>query len=254
MHKRKFFLLTFFSGVLISLTSCANFIKSEKVDLKVEDIVFPEMLDENSILKKSFSNIAGFNGKTYTKPVTYYIHDKNSNIKLDYLHQITNYGYEISDDLEKFIVDTFNKIDKEIDLDFKRVNSSRKAIISIYKTRPFPDSLAKTDRRWVDRKPWYYNVEIIWHDSVSPVNPKLTDYPSLPYSHAFTLLHEISHALGLGHNSPSLPEDRILDPYDTRITSNETIMSYQQVPGGEISLSELDITALQAIWGVEKDN
>ena len=35
----------------------------------------------NSPMLKGFNRFAGFNGETYQKPITYYIHDKTGKIK-----------------------------------------------------------------------------------------------------------------------------------------------------------------------------
>ena len=137
MKKSNIFLFALFGGVLISLASCmpsnqkAIVQTKEKVELSLEDIVAPDILDLSSVRRKAFNKIAGFNGKTYKKTIKYYIHDKTGNVSLIFLNDLTNYAYEISDDVEQFIVDTFNKVDEAIDLDFQRVNSSRKANIVI---------------------------------------------------------------------------------------------------------------------------
>ena len=45
-----------------------------------------------------------------------------------------------------------------------------------------------------------------------------------------------------------------IDPLDKRFDINDTIMSYNYSPEKYIFLSDLDIEALQTIWGVEKGN
>ena len=89
----------------------------------------------------------------------------------------------------------------------------------------------------------------VWHQYRSAPNPKLINYPTLPYSHASILLHEIGHALGLGHR----PENGNIDSLDSRFNTRDTMMSANNDPSGDIFFTDNDISALQAIWGVEKD-
>ena len=109
-----------------------------------------------------------------------------------------NYAYEISDDVEKFIVDTFNSIDAYIDLDFERVYSPRKANITIYKTNKFHDVYeGYSELQWVDDKKMY--SQIVWTAFKDPHKQKLKDYPTLSSDYAILILHEIAHSLGLYH-------------------------------------------------------
>ena len=43
------------------------------------------------------------------------------------------------------------------------------------------------------------------------------------------------------------------DPEDSRINVRDTIMSYNFIPSENTFFSSLDIEALKAIWGIEKD-
>ncbi len=210
------------------------------------------MLDISSDRKKAFNKIARFNGKTYKKPIQYYIHDETGYINLEeLLPSANNYASEISDDVEQFIVDTFDYIDSYIDLDFQRVYSPKKATIGIFLTSP-PEGFGAWTQFYYQIKPYDYKIQIAWHKEGSAIYPKLKNYPTLPYSYAYLILHEIGHALGLSHGE----EWGTIDPLDKRIEIRDTIMSYNDggYRGEEISLSEFDIIALQAIWGVEKDN
>ena len=202
-------------------------------------------------LRKGFNKITNFDGKTYQLPITYYIHDKTGKTKARLLPVKMRYAYEISDDAEKFIVDTFNKIDNHIALDFKRVNSTKEALIKIYKTRASKDFLGVTSDQLINSK---YSIEIAWSES-NKVKPKVKDYPTLSADSAFTIVHEIGHALGLQHQDPGCGKicKSNIDPDDKRINSRDTVMSYNNFLyyGEDSFFTELDINALKTIWGPE---
>ena len=78
---------SFLGWILISLASWLAFnqkviSQTKRVDLSIEDIVDRDMLDNSSSLRRTYNKTAGFNGKTYTKPIKYYIHDKNQKVNL----------------------------------------------------------------------------------------------------------------------------------------------------------------------------
>ncbi len=85
-----------FSSFLTPLHS--NNIKKTKLNTK--DIISKNILYDNNFRKQIFNKIAGFNGKTYTKKVNYYIHNFNgyNNFKL----LKNNYAYSVSKDEENF--------------------------------------------------------------------------------------------------------------------------------------------------------
>ena len=263
MHKRNIFLSTLLGGVLISLASCmpsnqkAIVQSKEKDELSIEEIVDRDMLDNSSDLRKIYNKTARFNGETYKKKIKYYINDENKNVRLYFDDFTINNAYEISDDAERFIVDTFNTIDAYIDLDFERVYSPRKATIRIYKTNRFHDDYeGYFDFQWDDKKliskiVWYANND----SNYKGYKQKMKDYPTLSYYSAYLVLHEIAHALGLYHLG--CEEEwckNNIDPRDARFDVKDTIMSYNDLPEEYIFLTDLDIEALQEIWGIEKDN
>jgi hypothetical protein len=259
MKKTNIFIFTLFGGILISLASCMPFNQKaigqtkQKVELFIEDIVDRDMFDFSSSLRRTYNKTAGFNGKTYKKKIKYYIHDENKNVNVKFENFTIYYAYEISDDVEKFIVDTFNSIDAYIDLDFERVYFPRQANITIYKTNKFHDVYeGYSELQWVDDKKMY--SQIVWTAFKDANKQKLKDYPTLSSDYAILILHEITHSLGLTHSGCGQDWCKYnLDPEDSRFDVKDTIMSYNYVPSEYISLPDLDIEALQAIWGIEKD-
>ena len=253
----------FFAGFVISIASLTSYKKdpsifcenSEKIELSVEDIVGRDMLEKSNFRRKAYNRSLRFNGKTYKRKFTYYIHDQSGYVKSKLLPSKDNYTYEISNDIEQFIIDTFEKIDEYIDLDFERVYSPKKAKIGIYKSVPEENRLGMAESEWRDR-PYRYKIAIAWIESKYD-KTKLKNYPSLSYTTASTIVHEIAHGLGLTHIYGKFDVNTI-DPNDIRINKKDTIMSYRNPPcfspEDDDFLTELDIRALITLWGVEKDN
>ena len=79
----------------------------KKKKLTTIDIISKNIYSNNSFRKQVFDNIAGFNGKTYTKKINFYIHNFNGHIKFKLLNR--NYAYSISKDAEEFIEDELQK-------------------------------------------------------------------------------------------------------------------------------------------------
>jgi len=259
MKKTRTSKFAFVGWISIYLASCFAFNQKaivhtkEKIQLSIEDIVDRDMLDNSSPLRRTYNKTAGFNGKTYKKKIKYYIHDENTTVNLEFENFTISYAYEISDDVERFIVDTFNSIDAYIDLDFERVYSPNKANITIYKTYKFHDDYeGYSELQWVDDEKIY--SQIVWSGFKDAHKQKLKNYPTLSSDYATLLLHEITHSLGLMHSGCEQEWCKYnFDPKDSRFDVKDTIMSYNFVPDAYIFLSDLDISALQKIWGVEKD-
>ena len=242
-----------YRGAVADRNRAFEIYSKDKVNLSIENIIAPAMFKKTrSPMLKGFNRFARFNGVTYQQPITFYIHDKTGKIKSKLLPKAMRDTYEISDDAEKFIIDIFSKIDSYIDLDFMRVDSPSKAMIKIFKTNPWGDNLGLMDE---DLNSPNYRVEIAWSESKFNF-PKLKKYPSLSVDSAYTIVHEIAHGLGLEHAGCGQYCKFNIDPDDTRINSQDTVMSYNNLlyENNNRFLTDLDIKALQQIWGVEKEN
>ena len=224
-----------------------------KFEISIKDIISPSMFNKrNSPMLKGYNKFAKFNGKTYQKPITYYVHDKTGKIKSKVLPKGMKDTYEITDDAEKFIVDIFSKIDSYIDLDFMRVDSPSKAMIKIFKTNPWDGNSGLMTEDLSSQK---YRVEIAWSEGQFKY-PKLKKYPNLSADSAYIIVHEIAHALGLEHAGCGQNCKFNIDPYDTRINTKDTVMSYNTLlyKNNSKFLTDLDIKSLRQIWGVETEN
>ena len=242
-----------FKGAVSARNKSFELYSKDKVEIDVENIIAPAMLNKrNSPMLKGFNRFAQFNGETYQKPITYYIHDNTGKIKSKILPKAMKDTYEISVDAEKFIVDIFSKIDSYIDLDFMRVDSPSEAMIRIFKTNPWDGSSGLMTEDLNSPK---YRVEIAWTESEFNY-PKLKKYPSLSVDSAYTIVHEIAHGLGLEHAGCGQYCKFNIDPDDTRINNKDTVMSYNNLlyENNNRFLTDLDIKALQQMWGVEKEN
>ena len=172
MKKITPFMFIFFVGFVISIASLTSYKKdssifceiSKNVELSVKDIINSKLLDIYHPQRKVFNRVAGYNRKTFKRKIKYYIHDENGYLNLNILPSLDNLTYEISDDEEQFIVDTFQKIDSYIDLDFERVYSIRRAHISIFKSKPDSDNALGLTRTIYWERPSKYKVGIAWRE------------------------------------------------------------------------------------------
>ncbi len=175
-----------------------------------------------------------------TEELTYFMHDlrgiQNIDIHTENLgitNQIQTFTVQYSQEMKDFIVDTYNKIDNIIDLDFMQKTDNDGSDIDIYSitfNSTFTENtVGQALFQTSEYGSWW---DIFWIDNDSSKN---------------TLIHEIGHTLGLSH-----PKN---DPFNIEWTTDDTVMSYNKGKDGWNNwFTEIDLNALKNIWGRENDN
>jgi len=216
----------------------------------MRDIMVLGITDISSALN-SGKTITSYRGTDYT----YYIHNSFSYVRVEDYRYFTSehWGDEVS-----YIEDIFNELDIAVEPDFRRVYNKNEALLKIYRTTDLimndNRTLGVTYSTFLDTQAQLnvQSIDIVWKPIYESSGAKFIDeYGILKDNNAYTLLHEIAHAVGLSHSS--------WDPDDNRYNSSNTVMSYNYVsqPSKKTYQSkapiftELDLHAIRATIGIE---
>ena len=129
-------------------------------------------------------------------------------------------------------------------------------MIRIYKTNINEDTSGMAADNGDEVPDKWFRIDIAWGDTPMHI-PKLKKYPTLSVDSAYSIVHELGHALGLAHFDKGCGKycKSNFDPEDIRINSKKTVMSYNNFlyPVDDLFVTEFDLKALRKLWGVEKD-
>ena len=149
-----------------------------------------------------------------------------------------------SDEQVQFITSVFDRLDDLIDIDFKQVESEQTGDIRIFRTY--------SNSNWGER---FNNPDSVGGGTMYGQSSGIdVEWRDMDASDAFneyeksTIVHEIGHALGLDHPGGD-GDNANWDEWDS-------IMSYNDREGLDEEptwFSDLDIQALQSIWGTEHE-
>ena len=211
------------------------------MDLSYKDIISNTFIDHT---KQTLTN---------GEELSYYI-DETIGWSTIERYPVLQYGLIQADDIiiynlghgsieKEFINNTFSKLDRIIDLDFKEMNNNNGSMLDIYHVNS-SSSFSEYEENVIGQAlaqrskfgSWW---DIIWKDGLSfrEINLDLN---------LNTIIHEIGHSLGLAH-----PNN---DPTNPSFNSKDTVMSYNKGPEGwDTWFSKTDLNALISIWGREDD-
>ena len=190
-------------------------------------------------MPKSIKSILDREGTIFDNDIDaiyYYIEEEDWEITTneDTRDEMTYTTVEQDNRHVNFIVDTFDELDDALAVSFRETKDDSEADIEIY----LVDSNDEKD--WDDDTlgTAYFEgdwVNILWQDDDGK-------YKTFSDNDKTTIIHEIGHALGIDH-----PEG---DGYHPDWDTDITVMSYEEGrKGWPTTYRDLDIKALQSIWG-----
>ena len=149
----------------------------------------------------------------------------------------------ISDTLNYWIEDQIWKLDRLLNVNFKKVNNRDDAILKIIHTNEdIPNAKEAYGSAWTFHEGTKTNLEILL---------KTSSIGAADNFHKTAVIHEIGHCLTLEHPF----ESRDGDVYGGEKTTNgeDTVMAYGSRTGTYPAwYKDIDLQALCEVWGVEK--